>query len=181
MAGVALPPARPLATRRLALDPLRPGDAAALHPVFADPEVMRWVGEADGCEEETALRLLRAASGDCAATTRGWVVRQDGAVAGLVSLDRILDGMADLTCLFLPARWGRGLAAEAAAAVLGFAFRDLGLHRVQLRSDPENGRAHRLAERLGFTRETRTRQSNRLRNEWRDEVTHGLLSREWRG
>jgi RimJ/RimL family protein N-acetyltransferase len=38
--GIALP----LVTERLRIRPLRADDVDAMHAVYADPEVMRWVG-----------------------------------------------------------------------------------------------------------------------------------------
>ena len=42
MTGAAL--ALPLVTERLLLRPLRDDDVEAMHAVYGDPEVMRWVG-----------------------------------------------------------------------------------------------------------------------------------------
>jgi [ribosomal protein S5]-alanine N-acetyltransferase len=52
--------------------------------------------------------------------------------------------------------WGRGFAGEAARAILGFAFRDLGVEEVRGITITENIRVQRLVERLGFAKvETR--------------------------
>lgn len=51
-----------------------------------------------------------------------------------------------------PHSWGHGYATEAARAILGFGFRDLGLLEVRGVSVTENSRATEMVSRLGFTR-----------------------------
>ena len=49
--------------------------------------------------------------------------------------------------------WGRGLATEAARAILAYGFATMDLHRIQAHTIADNHRSVRLLERLGFTRE----------------------------
>ena len=49
---------------------------------------------------------------------------------------------------------GRGLATEAVERVIAHARTELGLLRLEAHIGPENSRSIRLAERLGFVRET---------------------------
>ncbi|HET6499864.1 MAG TPA: GNAT family protein [Amycolatopsis sp.] len=74
---------------------------------------------------------------------------------------------------------GRGLATRAVTAVLDQAFGPLGLHRVELRTNPGNQRSRSVAERLGFTQEGLLREAAPFPGERRDEVVFGLLAREW--
>lgn len=48
--------------------------------------------------------------------------------------------------------WGHGYATEASRAVLGFAFRELGLERVHSFTVPQNERSWRVMERIGMSR-----------------------------
>jgi ribosomal-protein-alanine N-acetyltransferase len=76
----------------------------------------------------------------------------------------------------------RGYVAEAARAVLAFAFNDLGAHRVGLWCDEKNLRSRRVAERCGFVREGHAREDKRHPD---GTVTgsycYGLLRREFSG
>jgi ribosomal-protein-alanine N-acetyltransferase len=65
---------------------------------------------------------------------------------------------------------GRGLMAEALAATLDYAFRELRLHRVMANYRPENARSARLLERLGFSREGYARDYLFIDGAWRDHV-----------
>jgi RimJ/RimL family protein N-acetyltransferase len=76
-----------------------------------------------------------------------------------------------------PAARGRGLAALAAGAACGWAFAVLGLHRIQLFHAVENTASARVAEKAGFTREGRLRQSHRYGDGLRhDELLRARLA-----
>jgi ribosomal-protein-alanine N-acetyltransferase len=49
--------------------------------------------------------------------------------------------------------WGRGFAGEAQRRAIDFAFEDLGLHRLEADTHPDNAASLRSLERLGFRRE----------------------------
>jgi [ribosomal protein S5]-alanine N-acetyltransferase len=58
-----------------------------------------------------------------------------------------------------PAMWGKGLAVEACSAIVDFAFRELPLHRVEARIDPDNKASIRVAQKLGFVLEGTLKES----------------------
>jgi ribosomal-protein-serine acetyltransferase len=70
---------------------------------------------------------------------------------------------------------GRGIAGRALTAVLGHAFDDLGLHRVEMRTLTTNDRSRRLAERLGFTLEAVLRAAIRFPDGHRDVAVYATL------
>lgn len=72
-------------------------------------------------------------------------------MCGLIRRDTLPD--ADVGFAFLPEAWGKGLATEAAAAVLAHARDVLGLRRVLAITDPENAASIRVLERIGLRRE----------------------------
>jgi ribosomal-protein-serine acetyltransferase len=74
---------------------------------------------------------------------------------------------------------GRGLVSRAVTAVLDHAFGPLGLHRVELRTNPTNQRSRSVAQRLGFTQEGVLREAAAFPDERRDDVVYGLLASEW--
>ena len=75
---------------------------------------------------------------------------------------------------------GRGLVTRACVAVLDHAFGNLGLNRVVIRVDVGNTRSRAIPERLGFTQEGITRQSDWLYKRFRDMALYSLLADEWR-
>jgi GNAT superfamily N-acetyltransferase len=81
-----------------------------------------------------------------------WVARLDGRVVGSVGVERLADGRAELHRLYLDASLrGRGVGRDLVETVLGWC-RKAGIGRLILWSDTRFDRAHRLYERLGFTK-----------------------------
>ena len=69
----------------------------------------------------------------------------------------------------------------AIAAILDWAFREAGLHKVWLMIFRENQRAHRTYRRLGFVDEGVLREEYFHQDRWRDMVRMSMLDREWPG
>jgi ribosomal-protein-serine acetyltransferase len=74
---------------------------------------------------------------------------------------------------------GQGLVTRALNAVLGHAFGDLGLHRVEMRTLTTNDRSRRLAERLGFTLEGVLRGAVQFPDGHRDVAVYAVLAEEF--
>lgn len=121
-------------TERLRCRPWRPDDLDALCAVYGDAEAMRFVGDGEpldraGCErwlEVTAANLVKRGYGMSALEDRA-----SGATLGFIGLVHP-GGQAEpeLKYALHRAAWGRGLAREAAAAMLAHGARVHGLHRV---------------------------------------------------
>lgn len=75
--------------------------------------------------------------------------------------------------------WGRGYTTEAARAVVGFAFRTLGLNRVYAYSSTRNPASARVQEKIGLRREGLLRGHIRKWGEFHDDVVMGVLREEW--
>jgi RimJ/RimL family protein N-acetyltransferase len=75
--------------------------------------------------------------------------------------------------------WGRGFGTEAVRLVLGFAFGELNLHRVQLTVFAYNQRAIALYRKLGFQHEGTYREALHRDGQRHDMLLYGLLRREW--
>ena len=74
---------------------------------------------------------------------------------------------------------GRGLATKACRALIQHAFRELGLHRVEIRCMSGNLKSRRIPERLGFAKEGILRQVHCRGDHFDDHVVYGLLANEW--
>lgn len=76
--------------------------------------------------------------------------------------------------------WGRGLATEAARAVMEAAFAAYAsLHRIRAMAKARNISSLRVMEKLGMIREGVLRQNRLVRGECIDEVWCGVLRPEW--
>ena len=147
-----------LTTKQLRLEPVRADHASALWDAIEQslPELlprMPWAPETS--PEEVAEFAQRCEAGWAEQTGWEWVILRYGAVAGVIGLhgyDRLRRSAAmgywirsDLA--------GRGLASEAARAVVDFAFEGLGLNRVELEAAIDNDASQRIAQKLGFQKE----------------------------
>ena len=79
-----------------------------------------------------------------------------------------------------PAHQRKGIATEAVSAMLDFCFGELGLHRVQAFTHPDNTASRKLVEKLGFRHEGLLRDNLRVGDEWRDDVLYALIETDRR-
>src|SRR2546426_736724 len=143
-----------LETRRLRLRRLRPADEPELIALDSDPGVMRYVGSPPGApaHDEPVERVRQRISADHG--LRGWWLaegKEDGVFRGLGLLLPMPDGRDTEVGYRLARRsWGKGIATEAAAALVEYAFSTLGLPRVVAVVYPDNLASRRILENLGF-------------------------------
>ncbi|GAA1723598.1 GNAT family N-acetyltransferase [Nonomuraea bangladeshensis] len=140
-------------TERLVLREPEARDRTTFIELLASPEVHTYLGgprPRDEIEREMPEVPERRPG--------SFVVELDGAMIGQVLLRRATGhrrpaavGKADLGYLFLPEVWGRGYAAEACAAALGWFDGVLPGEPVVLTTQSANVGSMRLAAKLGFT------------------------------
>ena len=128
-----------LETDRLLLRAPVPEDADALAPMYADPEVMRYVGNgtARTPDEVAGYHRRRLATAERAAGFGFWAGFTAEQFVGwwiLEPPDRPdqgpVTGQAALGYRLLRRYWRQGLASEGARELLRHGFADLGLHRI---------------------------------------------------
>jgi ribosomal-protein-alanine N-acetyltransferase len=145
-----------LETARLRLRPFRAADRDAIHAIYSDPEVMRYVGH--GAHRTTAetARALRGYAD--ALRTRGYgfvavVELSSGVLIGDAGLHPLAGRGPDVELGYTLARdaWGRGYATEIGSALVAHAFEALGVPRVMAQVEPENAASRRVLEKLGMT------------------------------
>jgi [ribosomal protein S5]-alanine N-acetyltransferase len=145
----------PLQTRRLCIRPLTSADGDAVLAVFAAPQVMRfWNSDppADLAEAGEWAEYLEDMQRRLGYSQWHVSERAGGRLVGIAGLQP-LDGGPDveLTYALEPSSWGRGLATEASAAALDYAFDEAGLERVIGIAKEENGASVRVLRKLGMT------------------------------
>ncbi len=173
-----------LTTERLTLREVDPADARDLLVFRGDPEVQRFNSRpmTDISEVLTVIDTLRKWYLAQKSIHWGITRHEDQRVIGLVSLhglDRYHQRGAlgyDLAREF----WGQGIASEATRAVVRFAFKQLGLNRLEASTIADNYRSVDLLERLGFQHEG-TRREHSLEDDglFHSSAIYGLLRREY--
>jgi RimJ/RimL family protein N-acetyltransferase len=145
-----------LETERLVIREFTAADEAALAAYQADPRYTEFYEPNDGGAARTRELLEMFIRWSEERPRRNFQLAVvDRASADLIGCCGVRcegfgDGLAEFGLELAPACWGRGLATEAASAILGFAFRDLGLVTIIALSVTQNERIARVLERLGF-------------------------------
>ncbi len=170
---------------RVLLRSLDERDLDALFEVFSDPQVMRYWSSgplADRAAAETLLADIRAKAARRELYQWGVAGVDDDVVVGTCTLLQVDtgNGRAEVGYALAHAQWGRGLMTEALGALIGHAFGELGLRRLEADVDPRNAASIRLLERLGFRHEGLLRERWRVAGELQDTALYGLLARDFR-
>jgi len=173
-----------LTGRRVTLRHLTTADAEDLFAVFSDPRVMRYwstgpmatIADAAAYIEGIHLGLQRR-------ELFQWGI-EHGTPARVIGTCTLLNvstagQRAEIGFALAHAFWGQGLAHDAVATVMAFAFTELDVHRLEADADPRNERSLHLLERLGFRREGILRERYLVSGERQDALMLGLLRREW--
>jgi len=174
-----------LLSPRVALRWLEEEDADALFEIFSDPEVMRFWSSPPMRDRDAARRLLEMVREAFRSRTGfRWAIarREDDLAIGTCSLFHLDpdNRRAEIGYALGRQHWGKGYMGEALHALLGFAFGELGLHRLEADVDPRNTASIKSLERLGFRQEGYLRERWIVNGEIQDALLFGLLQREWR-
>ncbi len=179
-----------LATERLELRPFATADTDAVASACQDPDIARWIPVPDPYEHRDAVEFVENVS------TSGWrddtmynfgvFTREDGTLVGSMGLVRLaeLNGpkrQAELGFWTAKEQRGRGYTVEAARAVIGWAFSDLGVERMEWVATVGNEGSRAVAERLGFVMEGLQRGLIVHRGVRRDAWVAALLPTDWGG
>jgi len=191
MSTRALTPAYPVATARLLLRPIDPvGDVDALHAYQSLPEICRYVPYEPRTRDEVAARLAdpmkvrSTLTGPGQAINLALEIKETGLVAGDVMIFWSDETNAEIGYVIHPDCQGRGIATEAAAALLRLAFdpdHGLAVHRVVARIDQRNPASAAVLTKIGMRQEAVLVENEWFKGEWSTEVNFAILDREWRG
>ncbi|MGC8918692.1 GNAT family N-acetyltransferase [Streptomyces sp. PG2] len=91
-----------------------------------------------------------------------------------------VQGTAEAGCWLEPAAVGRGLVTRSVRVLLGWAFDERGIHRVEWRASSANTPSINVARRLGMRRDGVLRGNNLYRGARQDLEVWSLLAPEWR-
>lgn len=174
----------PIECDRLSLRLLTPDDTDAVHAWMSDPEVVRYQlyepRDRDTVAEkvaEYALATRLESNGDYVQPA----IVVDGVVIGAIyfTISNVDDLTAEIGWALNATYHGQGYAAEAARAMLGLAFGEMGLHRVFAELDPRNASSIALCRRLGMRHEAHFVENVMFKGEWADTDIFAILAREW--
>ena len=143
-------------TERLIARHVVKADTPAMYAVYSDPIAARWVGDGKPITRAETELWIDVTARNIAKRGYGMsalVDRSTGKVCGFMGL--VHPGNqpeAELKYSFRRTHWGRGLATEAARAMLAYGVQTFGLKQIIATTAPENEASHRVLEKIGFTR-----------------------------
>jgi [ribosomal protein S5]-alanine N-acetyltransferase len=168
-----------ISTPRTRLRALQQADSRAVHAYAFDPDVSRYMPWRPGGSEQSASGLVHVMLRPEFLT---WAITlpPDDTPVGMVFLHALDSRHHKAEIAFNLARphWRRGLATEAAGAVLGFGFRQLGLNRIEALCMPANSASRALLEKLGMAREGTMRKVHHRYDGFQDMDLYALLSQD---
>jgi RimJ/RimL family protein N-acetyltransferase len=142
-----------LRTERLLLRPLKNSDADAIIAVFADPEMSRYFVADFSDPARCRVMVERRLTYEGPEGMGHWVIELDRQVVGVAHLrpsSELPGELAEIGYFLDRAYGGKGLATEAAAALLAHGFATLRLPAIWALIHEENDPSLKLAQRLGF-------------------------------
>lgn len=145
-----------LHTERLTLRPCQMGDLDAIHLLWTDAEIRRFLFDDRPISREEAAAFIQQSESSFSDRGYGlWLFFERSQPVQITGFSGLLDLAGEMSSLIVgtrPQYWGRGYATEATSAVLTYAFDTLGLTRIVAEVDPPNGASICVLEALGMTR-----------------------------
>jgi [ribosomal protein S5]-alanine N-acetyltransferase len=171
-----------LVGERVVLRPARPEDADALAQGFADdPTLGAMLGIEPGQENAEWLRSTFPGDGQNGEQRKAYWFAiahpESGEPIGEIGLVGVSwpNRRAGLSILVLPGSRRAGVGREAIELLVGWAQGEVGLHRIELHTLPENAPMQGLAEASGFVREGVLRDYSFERGRFVDNVVYARL------
>lgn len=178
---------REIETGRLLLRRFRADDAEAMFQGWAsDGEVTRYLTWQPHSDAGVTRKLLASwaeqyARRDCYRWCIVW--KGTGEPIGCIDVVRLTEELESAMVGYCMAKeyWGRGIMAEALAAVTEYLFINVGLHRIQACHNTRNPASGRVMQKCGMRFEGILRQSSKTNSgEYCDVAYYSILRQEWR-
>lgn len=150
-------------TQRMRLSRWQPCDSVAFRPIAQDPLVMRYVNSGEPWSDAKVREFIARQMQNI--TQNGfsfWKIQRkpDGRLIGLCGLQALRLGSrweVEIGWWLTPRNWGRGLASEAASAVMREALQTLNIERIVAIAIPENYASRRIMQKIGMRYERNVR------------------------
>jgi [ribosomal protein S5]-alanine N-acetyltransferase len=154
-----------LVTARLSLCPMIAGDAAGLHQIFADPQVMRYFDDPHRTVDQTERWVRRSAEAP-PDETREFTIRRDGQIIGKAGIWKA----PEIGFLLHRTHLRQGLMTEALEVLIPHLSTLMSLPVITADVDPRNTASLGLLDRLGFFETHRAARTIEIGGEWCDSV-----------
>ncbi len=173
-------------TPRLTLREWSQADVPLMYQLLSEPDVARFNTIGIPASVQVIQDLLQPTLDDLQQPTRtryGWsmILNDDKTFVGEIGLnlatERFRSG--EIFYSVTSAYWGKGLASEAAQAIVQFTFEDLQLHRLEAGVATFNPGSIRVLEKIGMQREGLRRKILPINGEWLDNYMYAMLEEDY--
>jgi len=172
-----------LKTKRLLLRPFRLSDADDVFEYSSDAEWGRYLVNMPEpfTRKDAGEFVVRFSNPEQWDEIPVFAIVQQNKVIGQVYLNSpdMVNQRAEIGYMLSRNQWGKGIAPEAARAVINYGFETLSLNKIFGTCDIRNKRSWRVMEKLGMKREGLLRNHLKWRGEFLDEYYYGILRSEW--
>lgn len=171
-----------LETDRLIIREIREADWERIHAYTSMPEVTQHTAWGPNTEEDTREYVQFVLDMQQTQPREGFelaiCLKKEGILIGGVGL-HIEKTNAEIGYVLNPAYQGKGYAAEAASALLGFGFNTLGVHRIYAKCRPNNKASENVMKKIGMHREGLLREHWFYKGDYHDSCLYSILSSEY--
>lgn len=166
---------------RLRLREFAVADAEAYLSLITHPDVFDSILDEEQATMDMVVTLLTERHRAAQETDRKVYelgVTLDGRLIGSCGLSNFHPTYrrAELGYLIHPEQQRKGYASEAARLIIQFGFQQLGLHRIEATTAPNNVGSGRVLEKVGMIYEGRSRDFRLVRGRWRDSLRYAILA-----
>jgi ribosomal-protein-alanine N-acetyltransferase len=146
-----------------------------------DRELVRMYGGDSRILKERTLDMAQAYIDRIKSNKLNWCIEHDGRCIGEVRLTvNKEDNRARYAIgIFDTKYWNKGIGTEVTRVILRFGFKEIGLHRIDLKVLEYNTRAIRCYEKCGFTVEGREREGALVEGKYETDVMMSILENEY--
>jgi len=146
-----------LETERLLLRPFTDQDLGDVFRGLSHPDVIEYYGISFDSLEATKEQMLWFKNLEAQQTGQWWAIcaKDDHTFIGAGGLNDIekANRKGEIGFWLLPEYWGKGIMQEAMPLICQYAFKSLGLHRIEGYVDAKNNNCKKGLDKLNFTHE----------------------------
>lgn len=174
------------ADRDIVLKPLQKTSAAILYRAIEENRkyLRDWLPFIDATtEEKDTLNYINSVIGtDCPKKDEVYEIWYQDVFAGLVGLKEIdhINRKAEMGYWLVEKMQGKGIMIKSCRALLNYAFGELGLNRMQIKTALGNDKSMQIPFRLHFVFEGIERQGEKLYEKFTDLKVFSMLKKEWK-
>jgi RimJ/RimL family protein N-acetyltransferase len=168
-----------LQSNGVALQEIVPEDEAFMLSLFGDSRVRRYLAQPPATHASFEQYLRWATVNRTAGRYGGFTITYRSRPAGMIFFWVTAPGTAEIGFALHPRVWGTPVFRTSATLLARFAFRQVGLHRLEMRVAVDNVRAQVAIHKLGGRPEALLRDAFMIRRKCCDAVLFRLLKREF--